>query len=86
MSAPGAERFRVLLRLAPDADADAVLAAAEESLGRSVEVINRLRTVPVLSVSAGRSELEILRRVPGVAAAEPEGRCELPPRPIPSRK
>ena len=79
MIAAGKERIRVRLR--PGADAEAVLAAAEEALGRPVEVLSRLRTAPVLSLMAARAELEALRRLPGVAQAEPEGRCELPPRP-----
>ena len=75
------EQIRFRLRLSPEADADTVLAAAEEALGRPLGPVTRLRSVPVLSLSAGREELEILRRLPGVELAEPEGRCELPPKP-----
>ena len=75
------QRLRVRLRLRPETDAETVLAAAEEALGRPLGPVTRLRSVPVLSLSAGREELEILRRLPGVELAEPEGRCELPPRP-----
>ena len=86
MSATRGERFRVRLRLSPGADADAVLAAAGEALGRPVEALSRLRTASVLSLMADRAELEALLRLPGVAQAEPEGCCELPPRPTPRRE
>ena len=76
------ERLRIRLRLEPGADAAAVLAAMEQALDRPIELRSRLRTVPVLSVLASRSELEILCGLPGVAKAEPEGRSELPPRPV----
>ena len=75
------QRLRVRLRLSPEADADTVLAAAEEALGRPLGPVTRLRSVPVLSLSAHPAEWETLRRLPGVESAEPEGRCELPPRP-----
>lgn len=75
------EQIRFRLRLSPEADADTVLAAAEEALGRPLGPVTRLRSVPVLSLSAHPAEWETLRRLPGVESAEPEGRCELPPRP-----
>ena len=75
------EQIRFRLRLSPEADADTVLAAAEEALGRPLGPVTRLRSVPVLSLTAESRELETLRRLPGVELAEPEGRCELPPRP-----
>ena len=76
-----ADTLRVSLSLEPEADADAVLAAMEESLNRKVVPIHRLRTVPVLSVALTRSELERIRRIPGIRSAEEERRHELPPAP-----
>ncbi len=85
MTAAGCEmrndQIRVRLRLTPEADPETVLAAAEEALGRPLGPVTRLRSAPVLSFSADPGELETLRRLPGVERAEPEGRCELPPRP-----
>ena len=85
MTAAGCEmrndQIRVRLRLTPEADPETVLAAAEEALGRPLGPVTRLRSVPVLSLTAESRELETLRRLPGVERAEPEGRCELPPRP-----
>ena len=75
------QRLRVRLRLRPESDAETVLAAAEEALGRPLGPVTRLRSLPVLSFSADPGELETLRRLPGGERAEPEGRCELPPRP-----
>lgn len=75
------EQLRIRLRLEAGADAETVLAAAREALGRPLGKVTRLRSVPVLSLTGDRAELEILRRLPGVALAEPEGRCELPPKP-----
>ena len=74
-------RIRVRLRLSREADPAAVLAAAEEALGRPLGKVTRLRSVPVLSLTAEPAELETLGRLPGVLSAEPEGRCELPPKP-----
>ncbi len=75
------KRMRVRLRLRGDADAEATLAAAREVLGRPLEPVTRVQTARLLSFTASRTELDALRRLPGVERAEPEGRCELPPRP-----
>ena len=74
-------QIRARLRLSREADPEAVLAAAEEALGRPLGKVTRLRSVPVLSLNAEPGELETLGRLPGVLRAEPEGRCELPPKP-----
>jgi hypothetical protein len=73
-----AEQIRVLVRLEQDADAEAVLAAAEEALGRPVEPLLRFRTAPLLTLRLTGAELERVRRLPGVKRAEPEGRLPAP--------
>ncbi len=77
----GPETIRVSLRLDKTADKDAVLAAVEERLGRVPELVWRFREAPVLILRLLPGELETVRRIPGVAAAEREREHPLPPRP-----
>ena len=76
-----AERIRVAVKLRKDADADAVLASAEEALGHPVQLVHRLRSSPVLSLWLLQTELDTVRMLPGVERAAPEGRISLPPAP-----
>ncbi len=73
--------LRVSLRLEENADAKEVLAAMEEALGHPVKPLQRLRSVPILSVLLTRQELEQVRCLRGIRSAAEEKRAELPPTP-----
>ena len=75
--------IRVCVRLEKEADKDAVLAAMEQALGRVPELIWRFREQPVLVLRLQPRELALLRRLPGVRSAEPEGQIPLPTKPGP---
>ena len=81
-----AEQIRVSVRLAPHCDADAFLAAAEEALGHPVQLAQRLRGVPVLSLWLHSDELETIQSLPGVGRAVREGRSQIPPKPLSPRR
>jgi hypothetical protein len=78
--------LRVRLTLEKSAEADQVLAAMEETLGRRVTVRQRLKTVPILSVELTGPELERVRAIPGIRKAEEEGSVSIPPKPMKRRE
>lgn len=75
--------IRACIRLEEQADKDAVLAAVERALGRGPELVWRFRELPVLVLRLHPGELALLRQIPGVVSAEPEGQTPLPTRPGP---
>ena len=78
-------RIRVLLKLSPEAEPEAVLAAARKALGRPVLQVRQVRGAGVLVIPAELSELALLRELPGVQKAEREGTVSLPPDPVKQR-
>lgn len=76
---------RVMLKLAPEADPEAVLAAAEKALGRPIDSVRQVKGAGVLAFPAVPSELALLRELPGVQKAEREGTASLPPDPVKHR-
>ena len=75
--------IRACVRLEKEADRDEVLAAVEQALGRSPELIWDLREHAVLVLRLYPRELALLRRLPGVLSAVQEGQTPLPTRPGP---
>ena len=71
-----------MVKLSPGADPDAVLAAAEQALGRPILKPRQVKGAGVLSFWANPAELPLWRGVPGVLRAEGEGSVPLPPRPV----
>ncbi len=76
-------KIRVSVRLEDAAEKDAVLAAAEQALGRVPELVWRFREQPMLVLRLYADELDKLRQIPGVLRAEPEEAIPLPTRPGP---
>ena len=75
------ERTRIALKLSEDAEPEDVLAAAQQTLGRPLGQVQRVRGAGVLSFEADTVELEQLRTLPGVLDAFPDGLVFIPPRP-----
>ncbi len=75
--------IRASVALEREQEPETFLSALEEELGRAPEAIRYLRSAGVLILRLTAKELERVRRMPGVRRAEAEGRCELPPRPVP---
>ena len=78
-------RIRVLLKLSPEAEPEAVLAAAEQALGRPIPQVRLVRGAGVMAFPAEPSELALLRELPGVQKAEREGTVSLLPDPVKHR-
>ena len=79
-------KIRVSVALEGQEEPEAFLDRLEQALGRREKPAQILRKAGVLSLWLTERELSLVRQLPGVRKAGPEGRCELPPRPAPPEK
>ena len=80
------EMIRVSVKLKKDCETERFLHTLETLLERPVRPVRVLKSARVLSLWLTKAELEQITALPEVLRAEPEGRAELPPKPIFSRK
>ena len=80
------EMIRVSVKLKDACEPEAFLPKLEELLGRPARPVRILKSARVLSLWMTGTELKKTAALPEVLRAEPEGRAELPPKPIFSRK
>ena len=80
------EMIRVSVKLQKDCEEESFLQTLEALLERPVRPVRVLKSARVLSLRLTKAELERVSALPEVLRAQPEGRAELPPKPIFSRR
>ena len=80
------EKIRAAVKLRENCEAERFLQTLEVLLDRPLGPVRVLKRAGVLSLRLTEAELERVSALPEVLRAQPEGRAELPPKPIFSRR